>query len=332
MAMVCPKCKGTYEQRIHCPTCHVHLNYQEKGRRGYQGGPWQQTPWGRIVLGLALAQGLFYGLRQLFTAGALASGNQEKMWTTLGGLLLLQGLQLLALLIGGMMAGASQKRGIVYGAILGIWNGALCLMIYPEHSANILISSYGQPILQMVFGALGGFLGSFIWRPLSEPATAHSHKPEPEDKKKKKFRAISLWVGPLFWGRVITGSAFAIGGTLWADAILEFVEDAGGSEVRISTHLQAQLLTWEITAFALLGGACLAGATTFNGLKQGLAVGILTTIVLVGFKLGQGEATPLIFLLTAVSPIILGMLGGVFGSQLLPPLMNKERKALWDVP
>ncbi len=332
MAMVCPKCKDAFEQRIHCPKCRVQLKYKERARRASSGVGWQQTPWGRIVLGLILAQGLFYGLRRLFTAGSMASGNEEKIWTTLGGLLLLQGLQLIALLIGGMMAGASQKRGIAYGAFLGVWNGAICLLIYPEHSENILVSSYGQPIIQMAFGALGGWLGSYIWQPITEPTTAHSFKPDPEEKKKKSRRSASLWLGPVRWARVLAGSSLAVGGALWADVILEMVEDAGGSQVKINTHLQAQLLTWEITAFALLSGACLAGASTFNGLKQGLAVGIFTTIVLVGVKLGQGEVAPLTFMLMAISPIILGLIGGAFGSQLLPPLAAKSRKPAWELP
>src|SRR5437588_1664174 len=79
MAMVCPQCNGSFEQRWHCPSCGVRLLYQTRQTRTGGGSPgetdpWQQTPWGRILIGLLLAQGIYYSLRHLFTAGLLVSG------------------------------------------------------------------------------------------------------------------------------------------------------------------------------------------------------------------------------------------------------------------
>src|SRR5262249_23503666 len=105
MAMVCPQCNGTFEQRLHCPACGVRLLYRagpSLARRtpGAETASWQQTPWGRILVGLLLAQGLYYSLRHLCTAGLLASGDDaaHNAWDTLYGLVLQQALQGVALL------------------------------------------------------------------------------------------------------------------------------------------------------------------------------------------------------------------------------------------
>src|SRR3989442_1640852 len=33
MSMVCPKCNGSFEQRLQCPACNVRLLYQAPSRR-----------------------------------------------------------------------------------------------------------------------------------------------------------------------------------------------------------------------------------------------------------------------------------------------------------
>ena len=99
MSMVCPKCNGAFEQRWQCPTCGVRLAYQSGPRPILgdvgQGSPWGQTPWGRILVGVVLSQGLYYGLRQFATAGLLATGDEAArgVWSTLCGLVVLQAIQ-----------------------------------------------------------------------------------------------------------------------------------------------------------------------------------------------------------------------------------------------
>src|SRR5438309_413809 len=132
MAMVCPQCHGAYEQRLQCPTCEVRLGFLE--HRTPDGSPrppssWQQTPWGRLLVGLILAQGIFHGLRHLCVAWLLASegADQPELWNTIPGLILLQSLQVIGLFFGALLAGAGQRQGAVYGAVLGVWNGVFLL-------------------------------------------------------------------------------------------------------------------------------------------------------------------------------------------------------------
>ena len=78
-----------------------------------------------------------------------------------------------------------------------------------------------------------------------------------------------------------------------------------------------------VALVAVLFGAGLAGASTFNGLKQGLVVGILTGLAMLAIPTQRG--TTLIFTLTLTSALLLSIAGGWFGSQLLPPVIKISR-------
>lgn len=336
MAMVCPECSAVFEQRLQCPTCGVRLAYQAFRPSGVVtpdadagSSAWQHTPWGRILVGLLVAQGLSYGLQQFFTAGLMAAVGEIEggsVWMTLTGLLLLQGLQLVGLLAGGSLVGAGQRRGLLYGALVGIWNGLLFLVLHADvWNTFSAVTLYGQPILQMAFGAVGGYVGMFIWPPppvLDAPARLALRQPRPMRKKP------SALDGSIVWWRVLVGTALAVAGCLSAGAILELVLDASRGRLSVTSHIEDMLLTFEITALAVFTGAALAGATTPNGLKQGLAVGVVVTTVLLGFKFGgksfHFEAT--------VFDVLLGVgvsiAGGWFGSQLFPPLLPPRPKGL----
>src|SRR5262245_15498876 len=134
MAMVCPRCRGLFEQRLTCPGCEVRLDYLDprtlRKRRPIRFSmSWQHTPWGRTLVGLLLAQGLFYGLRHLLSSVLLGLVPSEpggpdplsQLWVVA----LMQAAQLIALVLGGIVAGANQRNGVLQGAILGVINGIL---------------------------------------------------------------------------------------------------------------------------------------------------------------------------------------------------------------
>src|SRR5437588_12705181 len=122
MAMVCPQCNRAFEQHLNCPECGGRLLFQAHTSgltseviSARPQSQWQQTHWGRMAVGLLLAQGLAYGLQQLLTAGLLATGEQTSAWMTLWGIVFLHGIQGLCLLIGGALCGAGKQRGVLYG-------------------------------------------------------------------------------------------------------------------------------------------------------------------------------------------------------------------------
>ncbi len=331
MAMVCPKCNGSFEQRWRCPSCGVRLAYQSLARGPIEDAaapsPWGQTPWGRILVGLVLAQGLYYGLRQLATAGLLATGDgaARGVWSTLYGLIILQAIQAVCLLAAGTLAGAGLRQGVVFGAIVGVWNGLVAVAVQSlsgvPHSAVVLL---GQPILHTFFGAAGGYLGCQIWKPL--PILAGPATPQVAPAVSLSRTRRSLFNGPVAWGRLFLGAGVAVGGAIWANVILDLVLDAGQGVLDISDHLQAQLVTWEVMGLAMLAGSALAGAGTANSLKQGLGVGLAVAAVLFGFHLGIRHISAHELLLTGASSLALGLAGAWFGGSLFPPLVARAAR------
>lgn len=329
MPMVCPQCEGSFSQRLACPACGVRLEYRAASTRSRalaDAGAWQQTPWGRILIGLLLAQGLYYGLWHLCKAVAMATDPEgaRTVWGTLSGLVILQSLNAVGLLLGGALAGAGKRQGVVYGALVGLGNGLIAVALQGGRAAQVLpVLIYGQPLLHIVLGATGGFAGLLIWRPLPALATAAPAGPA---KRGPRRRDNSVFGGPVAWFRVIAGSGIALGGALWASAILDLVLTAGEGKLIIDSNLQAQVTTWEITILALLLGGAWAGATTANGLKQGLCVGIATASVLAGVRL-TGKSIHFDTLLpTLIVAVLFCLVGGWFGGQLFPPLVSFVRR------
>jgi hypothetical protein len=331
MTMICPRCTAAFEKQQSCPTCGVHLVRDEPnaGRGGVQeSSQWQQTPWGRIFVGLLLAQGLAHSLRLLSTGFLLAAVDEpgRNVWSTLFGLIMLQSFQAVSLIIGGAVTGAGQKRGIFYGCVLGVGNGLCFIALQLVQGVSLPeVALFGQPILHLAFGAVGGMIGSMIWPPMPSvrvPTQASLSKPGPA---LSTFRSSSLFTGPIAWMRVLAGVGIAVGGAVWTKFILDLVLSASSGHLTVKTSLQAQLVTWEIFALAMLVGGGLAGATTFNGLKQGLCVGIGTSALLIGFQLGGWNINLSELMFTTTCIILLNLAGGWFGSQLLPPVLSRAQ-------
>jgi hypothetical protein len=355
MPMICPQCKGAFDQRIDCPSCGVRLYPQDGAKRSlleraHDGLQLQQTPWTRIGVGLLISQGLYYGLRQLAMAALIANIGKEATdawWDTLDGLLLQQGFQVVGLLAGGMLAGAGQRRGIVYGALMGLWNGVVFILVQSITGRMLnALEWFHQPTLQAAFGAafgaVGGLLGSVLWKPLA-PLTARGGPVVPLPPT-QALRRTPAMVGPISWGRAMAGIAVAVVGAMWADWVFNFISKT--AEWPAENRAQQAFLIWEISALGLLVGSALAGSSTYNGLRQGLIVGIGVTAALVGVEIARGAALPAAsFLMTLTRPVLgefpplthsvvavtistmlLAALGGWFGSQLLPPIYNLPRR------
>jgi len=287
---------------------------------------WRQTPWGRILIGLLLAQGLYYGFRHLCTAGLMASGDNgaHDVWNTLYGLIFLQGLQGVGLLVGGMVTGAGKRHGALYGAVVGVWNGVISIFVASQTVNGLTpVALYGQPVLQTAFGALGGFLGSLIWRPLPRVSLGDSRAARIVVPVR---RQPSILAGPISLWRIAVGIAVASAGSLWANAVLQFVLESGEGRLSIDSQLQAQLVTWEIVGLALLAGGALGGATMPNGIKQGLFVGLGVAAISIGIPMGGAALAFEQAVYSAFSPITLCLVGGWFGAQLFPPVVKAERK------
>src|SRR5262249_5833398 len=163
MSAVCSRCSHVFDHAPVCPRCGLPLPAHESGLTPIHGPRWQQSAWGRILIGLILSQGLFYGLRHLTTGLLLAAedASTEEMWSDVRILLILQGIQLFGVLVGGTLAGGGQRSGLFLGAVVGAWNGVLGVLLRQNPAQELtLVGLFGQPLLHAFVGSLGGAFGA----------------------------------------------------------------------------------------------------------------------------------------------------------------------------
>ena len=127
---------------------------------------------------------------------AAKSIDPQELWSSLNGFLLLQAMQLIGLFFGCLLAGAGQRQGAIYGMVLGIWNGVLVVAIQPSMTEQFnTVTLYGLPLLQAAVGAIAGWLGGTIWRPLTPVAVGPLRTTAKVVRREKK----KLFVGPVSW-------------------------------------------------------------------------------------------------------------------------------------
>lgn len=342
MPLACPQCKQVFEQSGVCPLCNVVLMYHatnlqndptsNSGDAEDDSHQWQQTPWGRIIIGLILAQGLSFGLLQLLTAGILATGDGTDAWHTLWGIVLRHAIHAVSLILGGALTGAGQSRGIVYGALVGFTSGIISFFLqgYANEAAGSALV-YGLPLLHLAIGAIGGALGILIWRPTPSLPELESTTPTPMARTRWGISLGRMLSGPVHLGRVCVGAFVIVVGVVWAQAILEFLLRASSGNLAISSRLQAQLVSMEISALVAILGAGFAGATTRNGLKQGLCVGIAASIIVLGIQVCSPNFTLESGVFTLSGIIAIALVGGWFGGQLFPPLSADKRRRRFSI-
>src|SRR3954447_7727317 len=112
MLRVCPHCRVSAQEHFLCPKCGGQT--VDAAAAGLQPrvkelptGSDTASFWIRMLVGLLMAQGLYYDLRQLCTALVLATVDrpaQAAWWDSFPGLILAQAVQATALLIGGVFA------------------------------------------------------------------------------------------------------------------------------------------------------------------------------------------------------------------------------------
>lgn len=359
MAMVCPRCQGAFEGQPQCPRCRVPLVHpSELGRRPSAEEKWHQTPFGRTVAGLVLALGLGVGLLNFFASSlALLEQQGGKELSPALGLALFVGLQAAGVLLGATLAGVGRRKGAAYGVVVGLLASAVVLagvragqLVYLSQAfVGDLLSGgaddrllaagvplrlavlYGMPVVFLVCGLMGGFVGSQIWKPpasLSMPTfVAVPKKPVQDLSSSGLYRPApkaepSQWSGPVAWLRVLCGIGVAFAGTYMNKQILDLAQRLTDGAIHFTNNYQEAIAVRAICAGSTFLGACVAGATRPNGMKQGLIAGIgaafLQGAYFVNLPDGK-ESLPYVI----ASALLLAPVGGWFGSSLLPPAAPK---------
>ena len=75
-----------------------------------------------------------------------------------------------------------------------------------------------------------------------------------------------------------------------------------------------------------MAGGALAGATTFNGLSQGLWVGVGAGAIIFGLRSLKSGPSLELLIMTLASSLCLALVGSWFGSHLLPPAYSVVRR------
>ena len=274
-----------------------------------------------------------YATQHLFTAGFLVGDDVFQFrWETLWGLFLLLGLQSFSLIVGAGLTGAAQRQGVLHGGLIGLVHGLLFIVVQKQMNEilpEVLV--YVQPIVFALIGAVGGKLGMYIWKPAPILRLGGPVSEAPVKSSLGFFSPLHYFEGPVHLGRVCAGILVVVLGVFWAKMILQFILEASGGSFAIKTHFHYGLMVMEVTALATIAGSALAGATTFNGLKQGLCVGLGASVILGGMGLGssQGSLESTCFLM--LSTVFLTLAGGWFGAQLFPPICARRRRNVYDL-
>jgi hypothetical protein len=261
----------------------------------------------------------------------------------LAGLIVFQSFQGLAVLVGGVVAGAGQTRGTILGGAAGLLSGLLVLTgvlsgvvdnLVQSYSAELLtpgtpiqrLIMYALPIQHVVLGAIGGFVGSLIWQP-DAPVTLPNLGATPKRKPvRRDNRQASLrWSGPVAWVRVTIGIIVAVVGAIETPKIVDFILAASEGELTTVTQLENQVAYGEVFGLMILLGGCVAGATRTNGLKQGACVGFIVAIVMGGTLARAGSQFSPSLAFPVIAALLLAPVGGWFGSELLPPVFKRQR-------
>jgi hypothetical protein len=355
MQRFCPKCRNYFAGQMLCPNCFVQLQASTEGPTSDASSysdrlqdyfPQLQPPfWMRFLIGLILAQGLYYGLRELVLSYLYAVDTSPDWWGTDGGWIAARSLQLTALFVGALVAGAGHSRAVFLGLVLGICNSVVVLVA--EYRLGSLPEGavlYGQPVANLVAGVAGGLLGRLLWRPVH----AFPALPGMSVAPYTPFEVL-VRHDPLRWAHIVLGAALALVGTVGAEKLRMFLSHAGTTTG--GTLIQVQFVDWQLATLALLAGGAYAGANTRSGLRHGMIAGALAAVGLIvaqfslqvaffpahEFWLGQLELLPsggqvqiagIVF--CSVTAWLTATVGGWLGAELMPPTVQRRMLRFGD--
>jgi hypothetical protein len=356
MLTLCPQCNSTFEGSKQCPRCGCQLQHFNGQPGAKATHPFfqmvvrlQQTLEGRIFVSVLLVLALSYGLLSLCRT-SLQGLNAESGGVPLDPLAKLSlflAMQALAVLTGAALSGVGQRRGFVFGAMVGALNGLLIVwglltglfgLLFPAFTTEPLtpgthsypIALLALPALLTICGAVGGFLGSVIWKPAPDltlvlfpggkPGTPGWNPRRPEINSDP-----GAMEGPVALKKVVVGTVVAFLGGGWTDSLIDAILALSEGHMKITTDTDNLLAYVVVFSFSILTGGFIAGAGRFNWMKQGGCVGIGAALTL-ALLFWNGVAQHSV---SVVYPIIatlcLGPIGAWFGSEIMPPVSKKAR-------
>ena len=345
MQLYCPHCKAAFSSGGRCPRCDGRLVTPAEAFESAAElvsappEPLRPTATARAILGSVVAAGMYLGLREWAAAGYAAAGTAEP-WDQPGGYVLAVVLRVIAVLVGGAIAGAGRPGGAGSGGIVGLACGAATLATDVVGGATAGLTD------GLVLGGLtavaaaAGWVGSRVWpSPIELPAPTyrtHGSSLLQLARDDERQRAPK----PTRWLRVLAGASAAILAVAAAETIRNTLKYNTGGYLHIGGPVQAPYVCMEIAGLLVIVSATAAAGGTGAGLRHGVLTGLAAgatiagltalgvpavTIVVEGvvrtFDMPADNMTSNSAVATAFLAVLFGCaVGGWLGGTLLPPL------------
>ncbi len=351
---VCPRCKTVSAGRAACVRCGQRLaetavDATRPPRLQTRLPPYPGVNWiERCLVALMLAQGIYFGVRLLYHSLAQEVPVLGEFNSVFLSSLSEQILQVSAMLVAALATCGGHAYGLLVGSLMGLVNAGLLLLTARALNGTITPEQWiGFPLLQLLAGMLGGATAMRIWRPFRSLPNLELREDPNRDSETLLQQA---YVPPVRWGRVLCGTAIAVGGSCWAHQISEFLNRSAAQAAGGGLYYSS-FFVWEIATLLVIFGGAWAGGTTGCGLKQGILTGILTASILMGLVhtvgLEQFQAYNLVleqfkvptegglaprdlFLYVGGNTFLASIFGGWLGGQLLPPLLRRRKSLPWE--
>lgn len=355
MQLYCQSCQAAFAGMSHCPRCGNRLLAPQESfihnpsAKKPPPDPIPSTFANRLALGLLVGLGVAMGLRELHAA-ALMLSNQSvgEGWTDSNSQPSVLAMRLIAVLCGGLLAGAGRHAGLPVGAACGLAFGVILtgFDIYAAGSIRSMMEFAMLPAF-IALAAIAGAIGAWVWPAdviLPEPVRASSHGSSLAALAVEE--AALATERPTNWFAILPGAMLVMIGVMASDPIRMTLFKYSNGWLNTGGLNRGADIGLQIAAIAAMIGGFVAGAGSTSGLKHGLLAAMLAGAGLLigarnradglfpaleGFlKLFTIEPEPLSSPRIAISVMLgLFMIMGVFGwlgSQLLPPLAPKSMR------
>ena len=143
---------------------------------------------------------------------------------------------------------------------------------------------YAEPIIHLAMGGIGGAIGMLIWRPIPK-------LPEMEGTRRRRSRLSSFSFGERFCRPgscrpvSVRGAFIIVVGVVWSQAIMDVLAARQQRQLRHLVEAAGRAGEHGNRGFGCSAWRGFAGATTRNGLKQGLCVGLAASMIVLGIQI-----------------------------------------------
>lgn len=341
MNLYCPSCQSAFPGTDLCPRCGVRLLTPAEAftimpdREFEAPDTIRATLITRLVVGLTVGAGLYLGLHEWATATGTPSEatveNEAGVWVGFG-------MQVVAVVVGGLLAGAGRPLGLFTGLFVGL--GIAALSVVPAVRGEGIDGLGGGLAAGVVaLGAAAGFVGAKVWPATSEvvdpigrgSGSSLAHLAESEDRARTNRQTD--------WLRIVVAVTIALIGLGGSGSIRAGIRSTTNGAIHMGGPGASPMSDLGVASLFVLTAAVVAGANTRSGPRHGLILGAAVGLIAIAmstqripsavvgllklFEIHPDISNPNALLAVMATFLIVCGVTGWFGGQLLPPLAPK---------